>query len=58
LVAHNDMQANAERACAPSCRRGSHALDLFGDLRRRLAQVDVVDSFDGDIDAGIDDPPK
>ena len=49
------MQADAERKFSPAL-RGSrlHAIDFFGDLRRRLAPGQIlVDGIDGDIDAGV-----
>ena len=49
------MQPDAEGKLAPAPRGNRlHAVDLLGDLRRRLAPGQIfVDGIDGDIDAGI-----
>src|SRR2546430_10531349 len=53
--ANDDMQADSERKLSPA--RGGdglHAIDLFGDLRRRLAPCQIfVDGIDGDTAAGV-----
>ena len=54
-LAHDDVQADAERELSPARRSGGlHPVDLLGDLRRRLAPGQVlVDGVGGDVDAGI-----
>mgnify|MGYP003693941453 CR=1 FL=1 len=53
--ANDHMQADAERELASALVGDRfHAIDLLGDLRRRLAPGQIfVDGIDGNIDAGV-----
>ena len=54
-LAHDDVEADTEaQPAAALCCRGLDAIDLFGDLRRRLTPCQIlVDGVDGDIDPGV-----